>query len=215
MMPSMLESPEQRRWRVLALLVPHVCHKLNNAIGVIQGLTELVARRSSDERSRKHLDTVFEQSGVATQLVNRLGDYAVSLDAGSNLVDLEGVVADAKRLLEPLFQVTGGELQLVHERGACVADVDARRLLQVLVTTICSPWIPPVESDLAWERTAATVRLSLLPTGRGVALRVTHLDADRTREEVTAQVVAPLVEKLGGAHRLRSLGTCCCHRFAL
>ncbi len=214
-MSSSPESPEQRRWRALALLVPHVCHKLNNAIGVIQGLSELLARRATDERSRSHLDTVFEQAGLASRMVSRLGDFSSSTGFGNSTVDAAVVAADAKALMDPVFLVTGGELELRVGSGSNVVEVDQRHLLQALVTLACGPYTPPAESGIPHEHAAARLRLSVLRQGAQVALRVTHRQVSAEREEATRRVVAPFVEEFGGKHRHRTVGEWCCHRIVL
>jgi hypothetical protein len=209
------ESPEQRRWRVLALLVPHACHKLNNALAVIHGLAELLSRRATDPRSRTQLDTIVEQSGLASQLVSRLGDFSSTMGFGSTLVDAAVVAADAEGLLGPVFQVTGGELELRIADGIHLVEVDQRYLLQVLVTLACGPHTPPAASGRVHEHGVARLRISVVGLGSRVALRVTHRQGSAEREEATRKVVAPFAVELGGRHRHRTVGGWCCHRIAL
>lgn len=194
-----LDDAEHRR--AVAALVPQVCHKLNNTIGVVQGLAELLARKVADEDVTHQLDTVFQQASHAARQVGRLGDYATARPSGAELVDVDPILAEARELLAPVAQIAGVELELRSDDSVHLARVDRRRLTQAIVTAVV----------LGLDgRGEARARLAVASAPSGVVLRVATRRAGARPVELGA-----LARSFGARWSRRERSGWSCHRLAL
>ncbi len=191
------ETSEELRWRVLALLVPHLCHKLNNAIGVVQGLSDLLLRRATDPRDHQQLTAVFQQANRAAELIASIGDYTARGEARQEFVDLADVARAAVSVVGPIFKDTGGKLDSRLGEGTFVCSTNPRRLLQVLVILAAAPYTPLCRSPLARPAAPPRVRITLSRSANAVVLRVTHSDRGANREAETSLALAPELEGIG------------------
>ena len=140
-------------------LVASIGHDLRNPLGVIEtSLFILRGRAGDDERTRKHLDRIGEQLGVANGIISNLLDIIRNRPLSKERVSLESVIGDAAgSVVRPEavryasegiagLAVAGDAAQLrqvfvnlltnaVEDTGPGVDGATVRRLFEPLITT--------------------------------------------------------------------------------
>jgi hypothetical protein len=214
-MPVTEESLEQLRARILVLLVPAVCHKLNNGLGVVSGLAELIARRPGGEHLRENAQLVFEQSTEVAGQVLRLGSFAHVSPLEAEICDAGLAFDDAAALVAPVFQVAAVPFESRRPGGSFPALVDRRRLFQTLVILACSPLASADAPVLDRERRPARLRLSMAPRGTGCVVRVSCRAGREGAGILDGDPIAPFAAELGARLRTRRFAGCTAVRLEL
>ncbi len=212
-MADAAETPEELRNRVLALLLPHFCHDLNNAIGVVQGLSELASRKAVDSRDRERLLLLFEHASKAADDVTRIGEYAAVAVDGEEPTDVGDVARTAASVALSLFRTSGGELELRVGKGSHVVRTELRRLLQVLVVLLAAPYT--AARGARAPHVARRMRLTVTRSGTRVVVRALHASRAPELETDTARTIAEGLVGLDARSSQRSLLGLTCRRIAL
>ncbi|MFT5285953.1 MAG: hypothetical protein ACI8TQ_002121 [Planctomycetota bacterium] len=186
-MSTRLESFDQMRARVLTLLVPDACHKLNNSVAVISGMAELTMHSSGKVNSVDSLQLVFDHSRRVAKQLTRLSFFALSTSLEIGVEDAGNAYADAAGLLTPIFEVTGTRFECESAELTYPVKIDRRRLMQVLVVLACCPLLPsdPDNFNFETQPKLETVRLSIGYSETGTAIEV-GLPANCIREAEAA-----------------------------
>jgi len=210
------ESFEQRHARVLAHLVPAVCHRLNNTVAVTSGMVELALLGSSPESRTENLELALEQSKLTVGQLKRLGSLAGLSESALAAEDAVRALEDAAGLLGAVFQVSGGRFESRVPETAVPVATDRRRLTQLLVLLACSPFAASEEeASIGQGASARRLRLRLEPRVEGAALYLTYRCAtDEVAAETNELMRAPCAE-LHAELSTRSFGGSTCHRLIL
>lgn len=132
--PASATRPEPAVCGALAEVVPAFVHHLNNALATVIGLTDLVAHRPEREDASALLKTVGEQAELCVARVRSLSELAKLGSGGQELEDLGALLERGHHLIEPLATTLGAELHVNAPSGAVPARMEARAVLQWLVT---------------------------------------------------------------------------------
>lgn len=202
-MARRVEEPDELRWRVTVMLLPHVCHRLNNAIGVVSGLTEFLALKG-EAATGDHLDAILGRAGESADLVRKLSELASPREGGRDVVDAGRAVQGAALVVQPLFHTTGGLLEVSAGRGPLVCRTDARGFGHLLVMLAAAAYTPDSGTFVPRTHEGRKARVTVRRVGGDVVVRVTYRTRGAGLEERTAKTLAPLCEELGAGASWRA-----------
>lgn len=138
------QQARHERLATFGQLVGSIGHELRNPLGVIESSLYILRGRIEDERSRKHMDRIGEQLGIANRIISdlldmirdrpldlvevRLGSLvgevidAVRRPPGARVVvegfdELPAIVADASKLRQALLNLVENAIQAIGESG--------------------------------------------------------------------------------------------------
>jgi len=149
-------------------LVASIGHDLRNPLGVIEtSLFILRGRAGDDERTRKHLDRIGEQLGVANGIISNLLDIIRNRPLSKERVSLESVIGDAASSVARPEAVRYASEGIA---GLAVAG-DAAQLRQVfvnLLTNAVEAVSPEGEVRVQGREAEDGVAVAVEDTGPGV-----------------------------------------------
>jgi signal transduction histidine kinase len=162
-------------------LVGSIGHELRNPLGVIESSMFILKGRIEDERSKKHITRVYEQLGVANDIISALLDMIRDrpLERSSvRLAPLLDAVRDALHVPEGVRVSVVGVAELPAVSG------DAAQLRQVVRNL--------VENAIHAAGTSGEVRVSGATVGEEVELTVDDSGAG-VDPQIRARLFEPLV----------------------
>ena len=191
----------------LADLIPPLVHTLNNALGGISGLAELLALPGGEARCAEFAPTMIDQSARARDLLAALTELAKPAEDEERSVDLSELCARVERLVTPLAEAHGAAIERRTPSQPVVVHGPSRALFQELVRALCGALVPlPHGAGSPWRlrlRVAAGSDgpvVSLLVPGRVEASGLAGLDARcAVRELRGGQTVGRLRIAFAGA----------------
>jgi PAS domain S-box-containing protein len=133
---------QSNKLRAVGELAAGVAHNLNNALTVIQGRTQLLLMRSTDEATRKSLETITRAVAEGSQTLRRILDFASRGPAKDfTPLDLAELIESSVEIARPKWQNKTME-QLgpinvrVENQGAVHVLGDASELREVVLNLL-------------------------------------------------------------------------------
>lgn len=123
-------------------LVPPLVHKLNNALGGVAGLSDLIARSPGTPGVAEYSTVIGEQSRLALELLATLSDITKAEPEAAEPIDLVQLAHRAERFLAPLAEARATELEVVAAPRSCVISCAPRALLRELVERVAGLLLP-------------------------------------------------------------------------
>lgn len=173
---SRLAQSEQRRrdaekMEALGRMAAAVAHDFNNVLGVVQLLTDTLARSHADPRARERtIELLRESTETGRRLTRRLVSCARAEDVLRTPVRLSAIVEGLRGTLEGLVSPSTLSIEAQHEEDSVLADrVGIEQILLNLAAN--------ARDAIAHDRGAVTVRvwrednevhLSLADNGEGM-----------------------------------------------
>jgi PAS domain S-box-containing protein len=118
----------------IGLLAAGVAHEVNTPLAVISSYTQMLAKQvRSDERVAPLLDKITQQTFRASEIVNGLLNFSRTGRAEFQPVDLNFVIAETLKLLEPQFRASRVRLETEFEKDLPAILGDSGRLQQVFL----------------------------------------------------------------------------------
>lgn len=187
--------------------MPPLVHKLNNAIGGVAGLADLLVRSPDANTTPQFARTMSEQARVALELLGTLSEVAKDETSPPEPVDLLDVVRRAERFLEPLAESRATELDVRPPAFGAVVRTDPRAFLRDLTVAIGATLVPLGREGGARRRArfriapaSAGVRVSCLISAGAAELPTLELPArSRTRPGWTRFVWTFASEAIGSS----------------
>jgi signal transduction histidine kinase len=174
------QNARAERLATFGQLVGSIGHDLRNPLGVIEtSLFILRNRAGDDERTRKHLDRIGDQLGVANGIITNLLDMIRNRPLAKERVRLGDVVRGAA---ESVRRPDGVAVE-VRALDAVEVEGDAGQLRQVFTNLL--------DNAVHAASPEGAVRVSAEPEGRGVAVAI-----EDTGPGVDAATVRRLFEPL-------------------
>lgn len=133
-------SSQTRRLRVaerlgtLGQIAASIGHELRNPLAVVQTSVHILERRAElDERGRKHLERIREQTKLCSSIISSLLELARDRPIERATVDLDALVAEIFESLEHSESIT---LSYEPADGLARPVADAAQLRQLLVNLV-------------------------------------------------------------------------------
>lgn len=118
----------------IGLLAAGVAHEVNTPLAVISSYTQMLAKQvRSDERMAPLLDKITQQTFRASEIVNGLLNFSRTGGAEFQPVDLNVVIADTLKLLEPQLRAARVRLETSFEKDVPPILGNPGRLQQVFL----------------------------------------------------------------------------------
>ncbi len=159
------------RSSLLEGLVPPLVHKLNNAIGGVAGLSDLIARSPGSSQAPAYAAAIGEQARLALDLLATLSDLTKPHSGGPEPVDLGELARRAEQFLAPLAEARATELEIRVPREASVVQAEPRGLLRELIEQAAAVLVPLERQGGSKRRGRITVECSPGRTRLRLALR--------------------------------------------
>jgi hypothetical protein len=102
-------TSEQVRAALLLRVMPALVHRLNNSLAVVMGLSELLIGESGE--AEEELRTIRHESGEGAELLTALGRLLLDDDGPDQVVDPDGLLSAAERVLAPICKAGGTALE--------------------------------------------------------------------------------------------------------
>ena len=214
-MDASSESFELRHARVLAFVVPAICHRLSNVVSVTTGMVELGLLSPSSESLAENLALALEHSSKAGRQIKRLGSFAHLTEDAPVSEDGARSAEDAAELLQPICNVT--RTSFVHRATDRVFPVvtDRKRLMQLVMIVSCSPLLSGGSAALGHDGGIESMRLSIVPSQSGAAIRLTVKGGSAIQAESTASLLADSARAINARLSTRTIGETTSFRIAL
>ena len=203
-----LESFDQRRARVLALLIPDASHKLNNSIAVISGMAELALHGSAADELDGNLNLVFEHSRIVAKQLSRISAFAQSIELEVASEDAGRAYLDAASLLVPILQVSEGEFEYDQVELTYPVVIDKRRLIQALVILACGPLLASDPIDFGSEARPKIdhLRLSIAYIDMRTSIEIRFPSNDAGRDKTTGELVDAMLRDFDASVTTQCVG---------
>ncbi|MGB8214001.1 MAG: ATP-binding protein [Anaerolineales bacterium] len=213
-------TEEDAAQRLRSYFLANISHEFRTPLSALKASVELLLEEIEDLSKAETVELVkslhFSVTGLQTLIDNLL--ESVSIEAGRFHIrrrptELNGLVADAQKLMQPLLERRNQRLVLDIPQDIPRADVDPMRLTQVLVNLISNaskygPMDKPIGLRLALED-ANTLKVSVSDQGSGIPLeerenifrrfiRLDEKDKAQFGVGLGLSVVKTIVESHGG-----------------
>lgn len=159
------------RSSLLEGLVPPLVHKLNNAIGGVAGLSDLIVRSPGSSQAPTYAGAIGEQARLALDLLATLSDLTKPHSGSLEPVDLGELARRAEQFLAPLAEARATELEVRAPREASVVPAEPRGLLRELVEQVAAVLVPLEREGGSRRRGRITVERSSGRTRLRLVLR--------------------------------------------
>ncbi len=170
-----LVAQARARASSLERLSSDLAHELKNPLASVKSLTDLVARATSDERSRRHLSVIASEITRLEEIIRDYLTFSKPLEVIEPApVELGGLLEDVVGVLEA--RAAGSQVALVRDPGAATVIADRRRIKEALINLVSN----------AIEATppGGEVRVRAEPLANGAALRIRDSGKGLTPEEL-------------------------------
>ncbi len=153
----------------------HMSHELRTPMNAILGFGQVLELETQNPRQREQVGEILRAGGHLLNLIDDLLDLSRietgRLNAVIEAVELESIVAQAARLVEPL--VSRASVTLCNEcMRATAVNADAIRLRQILVNLLSNAVKynrPGGRVSVRLEDRGSRVRVAIADTGPGIA----------------------------------------------
>ncbi len=160
---------QSQKMEAVGRLAGGVAHDFNNLLMIIKGNSEMMLEYlGATERSRKNAGEIDKAADKAASLTRQLLDFSRMQVIQPKLLDLNGVVNEMARMLEPLIgdQI---ELHIVSDPSLGIVRADQAQIEQVLMNLVIN------SRDAMPEGGSLTIEIANVFLDEAYALRHTEV----------------------------------------
>ncbi|MBM1107639.1 HAMP domain-containing histidine kinase [Aurantibacter crassamenti] len=159
------------RLYILGEITAGIAHELNTPLANILGFAELLADKMTDNQAIRDLEKIIDNTIFSREIVKKLMFFACEMPQEMKIVELNAVVENVLKLLQPSLQEKKIKLIKSFNKENIKLKADTVQLTQVLFNLIMNAvYYSPENGQIAVQVTEKSKKIQILISDEGLGI---------------------------------------------